>query len=1400
MKEPSFLQDQQEFMRTYFGRPVAVIFFIVMFVLASLGVAGAQQTLGTINGTVFDTSGAAVPNATVTVADPDIGVTRTTTANKSGFYQVFNLPPGTYKVTAEHGGFEKTELLGIAVTEAQATTANIKVKVGEVSEAVEVEANPILNATDATNGYTLSTAQIQMTPLATGSFTQLAVLAPGVNAELLSGLDTNAGLGNQPIWANGQRDTSNTFQVNGVDVTNLFNGKSSSGSNSQRYNFNIGGGSTSASSSAGAATIGGANPVGTSVYGSNGNSMPSPAPEFLQELRVNTSMYDAQQGATSGAQIDANTISGTNQFHGQVYGGLATNNLNADPFFFKQQALLAQQGVGAFPMSLANPQLHRWTAGGTIGGPIKKDKLFFFLGYQFTYDSDESTGLTQMNVPVGLTDDRSTAGLDAAAASWAGKPFTSTIDPIAFDLMNAKLPDGSYLIPSNQTPNEAFAFGVPNVTMIGTSIFNAHQAVAGVDYQVSGKDRLSGKYYYQTDPVTRPYGVSQTGGFPVTQENGAHVGALDNTILIGSNLNWEQRLGFVREYSYTYNTQTLGPDATPGSPYNGQINYGIGTGSYGVNNNVLPGLLLSEFGADVAQDAPGLKVGPYSNFMNLGFFQNRLNPSTNVIWTKGKHTLLAGGGYSYTQLNITNNRNGLMTLRSKNFEDFLEGEAYDSNVLYSVGLNNNRNNANRYYRSNEYDWYVQDRWQALPNLSITAGVRWDYHGGLTEKYGNMFNFDPSAYNVTGSVSQGFMVNNSGFVIAGNNPNATPGTTDSTLTGRQWGISPRIGFAWSPSANQGKVVISGGAGIYYDRGELFTYLSQPAGNGSGGPFGVTESAPLTNYVTGTGKTLENPLGSAASQSNVPTGSATFITQQLQNTLGIGPSASYGYSGAAHSEYGQNCSGWDNQEEYTDCPYALNFGAYDKNNVLPYTINYTLKVQWQPRNDLAVLLGYVGNRGRHAVIPIPFNEPGIATPSNSIWGETATYGFEVLNQNHFLGKYYDYAPISVEPWNSEDGGNTDFRTPFIGYSPNAAEFETVGVSAYDALQAQIQKQMTHHLQASVSYTWSHALDEQSDIGLFFTGDNPNHLRDSWASSDFDRTHVITADFLATLPDVAAKYTPLSYLTNGWALTGIGIVQSGEPYSLYEFYGAVGSAYFGDYPTLMNPVLPIANAGNVKAAMTGNAGSLRASGGNYIPSINPNDIAISYLQPGQKGVPVSTGSDPQDIYETDFVPGQRNIFRQALQKRLDISVRKDFQFTERYGLRFDFNMFNVTNTTSLDVPQNQTQIRQSSSCSNTAISEGNNCSPGEYYYVNYGQIVTANNTVDQQSALTNLDQKPITTGSGKSTIIPLYLQPGQGSCTASGTVGAQGCPNNGANFGSVTGTIGGSRAFTFGLHFTY
>ena len=634
--------------------------------------------------------------------------------------------------------------------------------------------------------------------------------------------------------------------------------------------------------------------------------------------------------------------------------------------------------------------------------------------------------------------------------------------------------------------------------------------------------------------------------------------------------------------------------------------------------------------------------------------------------------------------------------------------------------------------------------------------------------------------------------NAGFVVASNNKYfPTHGESESTLSGRQWGISPRVGFAWSPKANHGNVVFSGAAGLYYDRGELFSYLSQPAGSGNGGPFGVTESAPLASYVVGKGKTLEDPIGAAAY--SAPTSDPSIINTSLQNVLDGLTSTKPAYT----SKFGKYCGAVDNQEGYTDCPTVLNFGAYNKKNVLPYTISFNLKMQWQPTSDMSFSLGYTGSLGRHAVVPLPLNEPGIATPTNPINGETDTYGFQVLNQNSFTG--YDYNAIASEPWNTEDGGNTDFRVPYVGYSPNAAIFTTAGNSSYNALEAHLEKRLSHHVAGGVSYTFSHTLDEQSDIGLFFTGNNPNNLRDSYASSDFDRTHVFSANFQVQMPDLARAHSPLSYATNGWHMTGVGIVQSGEPYSLYEFYGAVGSVNFGDFPTLPNPVLPIKDPSRPKSALTGNSGKFRGTGGSYIPAIDPTQIAINYIAPGQSGVPVSTGDDPQDIYETAFAPSnQRNIFRQSAQKRLDISLRKTFKPTARFNLLYEFNVFNVTNTTSSDVPQDQTQVRQNSACSNSELMNDNNCNSANYY-VNYGQIVTSPDPADQQSAKTNLDQIPYVNGTGKGITIPTLLPVGKQSCTTENSVG-NGCPNNGANFGSVTGTIGGSRAITMGLHLTF
>jgi Carboxypeptidase regulatory-like domain len=1240
--------------RSSIWRSVASLALTLLVLSLGTWCCQAQQTLGSINGTVFDSSGAAVPGAHVTVSDESINVVRTANSQSDGFFQILNIPIGVYTVRATHEGFDTTQLVGIVVQEAHATTVQVALKVGQVSTSVEVTASPLLNATDTTNGYTLDKEQIAATPLATGSFTQLAILAPGVSSQLLSGVGTDSGLGNQPIWANGQRDTSNTFTIDGVDVTNLFNGKSSSQDVSQRYQFNIGEG----------ASTGGQNQDNISVYGSNGNGLASPPPEFMQEISVTTSMYDAGQGQTSGAHVGVITSSGSNALHGDIYGQLGNNIMNADPFFYKQGVML-----GTLPVSEEDPQLHRWVAGGTVGGPIKKNKLFYFLGYQHLYDSDQTGALSQFQVPYGLTDDRSTNGIQAACASYVAAsgfgscPSQAKWNSAALALLGEKV-NGSYLIPSADADAQTqLANGQPDVTIQGTSVFKGDQANAALDYNVSANDRLSAKYFYQHMPSVSPFASSNTEGFPESEDTGAQVAALQNSINIGSRINWSQQIGLSRQKVYSgFSNALSASDVNITAP-----------------GNNIPGIYAEYFGVDSYSPFDAGKIGPSNSdgFIDQGYFENRLSPSSTAIFSFGKHTISVGFNYSYNQLNIRNGAENHSQLETSGFTKFLTGSLYSGTVLGG--------SSNRYYRSNDAGSFVMDKWQILPNVSITAGVRYDYDGPLSEKNGDLFNFDPSLYSSTPSA-----ITNTGFIVAGNNKQfGTSGVSDSTLKGRQWGIAPRLGVAWAPKFNHGTVVWRAGAGIYYDRGEYFQYLSPPAGHGISGPFGVTQEAPFAAYTSATGN-LSNPfptLVSPTTPSDLASIMPTIDSMEAACT-------------AANVYNGTTLVGYSCGDGAPDGPLVI--GNYGVNNVLPYTENWTLDFQWQPRSDMSIDIGYVGNRGKHEVIPVPFNEPALCTPGNQIaacHGEQYSYGVQVLS-NIYDSSGNPYA-MANEPYDTYSGGNVDLRVPYIGYDPNSTSFETRGISSYDALQAQLTKRMSHGIQVGASYTWSHTLDEQSDVGLFFTGDNPDNLRESYADADFDQTNTLTFNYILNLPNaVKNEHNWLSKVTNNWSLLGITVLESGEPYSIYDYSGTVGSLYFGANIEEANPVLPIAPGLTRAQVKTGKSGAYTGPGPTYAPALNANDFYIPLVAPGQSGVPpcdtTTNGGNAGpgggalcDVYETNFVGGQRNIFRQSFQKRADVTLQKDIHFTERYNLRYQFEVFNVSNTPSFDVPTNDIQL---------------------------------------------------------------------------------------------------------------
>jgi hypothetical protein len=449
----------------------------------------AQQNLGSINGTVFDTSGAVLQKATVKVRNVATNDERTVVTKDDGFYLVSDLPIGTYELTFTRDGFTTEVHSKILVQGDRTSTVNAALQPGQVSTTVTVTGTPLLNQTDMTNGYTLGSDLIENIPLGTGSFTQLAVLAPGANADFLSGAGTNAGLGNQNIFANGQRDTSNNFTVNSVVANNLFNGLSSSSIGESRFVLN-----TNEQFKAGHQIQ-----TDSSVFDAIGQGLPSPPSETVEEIHVNTSMYDASQGANSGAHIAVATKSGTNDFHGSAYEYHQTDAWDANQFFLNAAGI-------------ARPPLHRNTFGAALGGPILHDKLFFFGSYQGQRVSDATDGSTQViNVPTGLSDDRTPATL----AALAGVPVTS-IDNVALNILQAKTPSGQLIIPSqNITDSAQIALLGGNAIETGPpSTFNADQVNANIDYLSARKTASRGSTIFRTIPQPIRSRLARSPGFP----------------------------------------------------------------------------------------------------------------------------------------------------------------------------------------------------------------------------------------------------------------------------------------------------------------------------------------------------------------------------------------------------------------------------------------------------------------------------------------------------------------------------------------------------------------------------------------------------------------------------------------------------------------------------------------------------------------------------------------------------------------------------------------------------------------------------------------------------------------------------------------------------------------------
>ena len=1283
----------------------------VLFVLALLVpvAAHAQAILGSIDGTVTDSTGAVVQKVAVKIRNTATNLIITTQSRDDGSFSAADLPIGTYEITFTKDGFNTAVYPTILVQGSRTTTVPATLTAGAVTTSITVESTPLLNSTDTSNGYTLGTDVINSTPLGTGSFTQLAILAPGTSADLLSGSGSNTGLGNQGIVANGQRDTSNSFTFNSVNANNLFNGNSTSNLADSRFTLNTG------------EVFGSSGQVqtSTSVYDSIGEGLPTPPVETIQELQVTTSMFDASMGQNAGAHIELTTAAGGNQYHGQAYGYLQNSGVDAKPTFLDPAIDNAIFNGNA-------PPLHRDVWGGTIGGPILKDKLFFFGSYQRQNITDAlSGGFSGVPTLQGLTDSNrdpqdlvNLVNFDAGLEPTLGGPCTNgskvkcitaaQVDPVALSLFQAKTKSGQFIIPSEdqgslggtENSEEEYNSGVRGAP----STFKADQVNGNIDYNFSSSDRLAAKYYFQNDPTGAPFAVSQTVGFPQQLKAGSQVFSLDNTTIVSPNATWEQRFGFIRQIASASTGQPFGPSGIGLTLPGGELFPGITV------ENADTGACLN---ANCTSTVPvllgdDLKIGPSTNFANAGIAQNLWEGSTKYNWVLGQHTLSFGMTYDYAQLNVDNRENDVALLTFRDMEDFLTG-TLGSDKSSGTLLDGE---TNRHFRSRQAGLFAQDSFKIKSNLTVTYGLRWDWDGPLYEKNGLLTNFYPKDFGYDLGTDTFDPVNGTpgiGIVVAGNNKVlGTKGVSDSTMTARQWGFAPRIGIAWSPKKD---LVVRAGFGMYYDRGEYFTELSASAGLGISGPFSVTTQEPFTIPLTAHCSASLNcfsqgPFGTTLPPPPSSLAAVAALVPNLRQMSACNQPTAPGLQ-QPNSPYCNVNSGT------TALPFL--FGGYNPKNLLPYSNDWSLDLQWQPTNDLVMTLGYQGNRGVHQPLPIPFNQPGVATPTNPINNQIYSYGYLAATPTVANGcdEFNDSSATCIQLPAEEvqtqlgefsfSDGNTALRTRYPGINPNADLWTADGISFYNALQVGLTKKISHGLQITASYTYSHTLDEGSGLGagLFFNGNDPLNPRSSYASADFDRTHVFIISYLYNLPTIKGATGFLNAVANGWGITGVTVAQSGEPFSMIDFSGTAASLFYSADDFVTNPLLPLASGITPKEAESKNGPN--GGGGTKLnpfiggklansPYVNPDDFSIPFLAPGQSGVPPCEtigGTQVCDTQETGFGTTGRNVFRAPFQTNFNFSVFKNFKLSDRFQLKYQFDAFNVFNHPSFDTPDTDMEL---------------------------------------------------------------------------------------------------------------
>jgi len=1021
------------------------------------GTAAWPAVTGSISGTVSDPTGAVIAGVNVTATNTAQGVETKTTTDTSGFYNFPRLAVGSYDVQVETPGFSPQKKSAIAVDADASIRMDFTLQVSEKTEEVTVS-----ESTEQVHVETSSTevgevvSQKEMTSVALNgrSYTDLLALQPGIvpmstqtaQSVVMAGasvqIQPSGGLNAGNQSISGQREDANGFLVNGGDVKELMNG-------------------------------------GTTII---------PDLDSIAEFRVLTNNFDAEYGNYSGGIVNVVTKSGSNQFHGSAFEFLRNTDLDARNFFSPERGIYRQNQFG-----------------GTVGGPVKKNKVFFFLDYQGTRNFQGlDSGLIQVPTLAerlgNFSDAASTltgtvsgpyfANILAGKLGYkvtANEPYyTPGCGTTTCVFPNAIIPQSVWSSPTQHLlqyiplPNDG-----PDTFTSGAygEILRDDKASARFDVDAGKWGNISAYDFFDDYHLVNPYPSGQGGatvpGFAGLNFGRAQLASVADTKTFGPTMVNEVRLSFMRDANVV------------GQPSGG---LGVSLASQGFETGAgTPGIvpLLPQY--------EGVENVIFNSFVmgvpitNLKQWNNTY--AWNDIFTKvlGTHTLKFGFVGSYEQVNVNPNpeaNGGFAFAGQETGNDFAD---------FFIGVDSyfNQASSNAYYLRHHYaGGFAQDSWRVSNSLTINYGVRWDWMAWWSEKYRQIPTFIP------GEQSQVFTTAYPSLVYVGDKG------VPSTLVPSSNRFSPRIGVAYSPDATDGWLKkLTGGPGNSSIRAGYGIYYNQIEGN----VMAVDEPQPPYGY------SYTTPGPSLFAQPYITAANGSFLGNPFPFQV---PSLNTSIKNPNTTE---NFSIFVPQQGMTA---PVPWDTY------PYTENYFLSVQRQFGQHMMLSASYVGSQSHHQLL-VYSNNPGnpalclsLSQPSEVAPGTPTCGPFgEETQYTSASGQVYNGTRQGLGP----NFGNDDY----IG---------TVANASFNALEVTL-RYTTPNLSILAGYTWSKSIDQASSIS---DPGNPYNLQATRALSAFDIPQNLVISYQYNLPFDKIKH--IRGLTTGWQLTGISRFNSGFPVTLH------------------------------------------------------------------------------------------------------------------------------------------------------------------------------------------------------------------------------------------------------------